>query len=88
MLCEEEAQGTIEYIIPAAGVIVAAVAMFAIERLYMSFNLLVLATIMVYVFIGLSFTLIRSCDRDIRALRCQREEIKLGIARLKKDVNL
>lgn len=54
--------------------------------LIMPFHLPILITILLYASTGLSFALIRGCDRDISALRRQSEEIRLGVARLKDDI--
>ena len=40
-------------------------------------------TLLLYAPLGLSFALVRGCDRDISALKRQSEEIKLGVARLR-----
>ena len=46
----------------------------------------ILITILLYASIGLSFALIRGCERDISALRCQSEEIRFWTTRLRADV--
>lgn len=45
-----------------------------------------LITILVYALLGLSFALIRGCEKDISALRRQSEEIRLWTTRLRADV--
>lgn len=46
----------------------------------------VLITVLVYALTGLSFALIRGCEKDISALKCQSEEIRLWTTRLRADV--
>ena len=44
--------------------------------------------VLLYASTGLSFALVRGCDRNIHALKRQSEEIKLGVARLRAAVEL